>query len=411
MRILISSEAPMGHTGYSTQTSYIAKVFASLGHHIDFYAWANLHGGTLQSGDTTFYPMIGVQGTNAHWVADVAEADLLFTLQDLWPLPENYANDLKVPWMAYFPIDAEPLMEGIVTHAKKTDYNVVYSKFGARVMEDTHLPHFYVPHAIDTDIFSPVDTPDDKAKLREEYGFPRDAFVVSIVATNMGVPGRKAFGEMLEAFALFQRKHENALLYLHTNLHPVPPARGYPLILIAQRMDIPKKALLHVHQVNYAIGLPNEHVADIYRLSDVLLSPSMGEGFGLPIAEAQACGCAVITQDCSSMPELTKNGISIPKGQRAWRTVCDWQYTPRVDDIIDALEQTYTRSPDVVEFESQEGVKFIRENYSEDVVAVNYWAPLMRHVEHELARSDDGHRDDGQGPETAKVAVVEDSRV
>ncbi len=49
---------------------------------------------------------------------------------------------------------------------------------------------------------------------------------------------------------------------------------------------------------------PNEIVANLYNISEVFVYPSLYEGFGLPILEAQACGCPVITSNISSMPEV-----------------------------------------------------------------------------------------------------------
>lgn len=42
----------------------------------------------------------------------------------------------------------------------------------------------------------------------------------------------------------------------------------------------------------------------LYSLAEGLLFPSLAEGFGWPIAEAQACGCAVFTSDRAPMTEV-----------------------------------------------------------------------------------------------------------
>jgi Glycosyl transferases group 1 len=48
-----------------------------------------------------------------------------------------------------------------------------------------------------------------------------------------------------------------------------------------------------------------------YRAADLLAYPSHNETFGLPILEAMACGCPVVTSQVSSMPEIA-GGTAIP---------------------------------------------------------------------------------------------------
>ena len=45
-------------------------------------------------------------------------------------------------------------------------------------------------------------------------------------------------------------------------------------------------------------------LADIYRGSDVLIFPSLFEGFGIPLIEAMASGTSVITSNRGSLPEV-----------------------------------------------------------------------------------------------------------
>lgn len=47
----------------------------------------------------------------------------------------------------------------------------------------------------------------------------------------------------------------------------------------------------------------DDELAELYRMAEIMIYPSVFEGFGLPVAEAQASGCPVITSNRSSMPE------------------------------------------------------------------------------------------------------------
>jgi glycosyltransferase involved in cell wall biosynthesis len=51
-----------------------------------------------------------------------------------------------------------------------------------------------------------------------------------------------------------------------------------------------------------------EDLINLYNSADIYLYPSLFEGFGLPILEAQACGCPVITSNVTSMPEVSGGG-------------------------------------------------------------------------------------------------------
>jgi glycosyltransferase involved in cell wall biosynthesis len=56
------------------------------------------------------------------------------------------------------------------------------------------------------------------------------------------------------------------------------------------------------------LGKPDrESLIRFYNAADVLLAPSLYEGFGLTILEAMACGTPVITSNVSSLPEVAGN--------------------------------------------------------------------------------------------------------
>ena len=50
--------------------------------------------------------------------------------------------------------------------------------------------------------------------------------------------------------------------------------------------------------------VPQEKLTEIYNVVDLLIAPSLFEGFGLPVVEAMACGCPVICSKTSSLPEV-----------------------------------------------------------------------------------------------------------
>jgi alpha-1,3-rhamnosyl/mannosyltransferase len=57
----------------------------------------------------------------------------------------------------------------------------------------------------------------------------------------------------------------------------------------------------HVRSLGY---VPDPTLAVLYRLASVFAFPSLYEGFGLPVAEAMACGTPVVASNVSSVPEV-----------------------------------------------------------------------------------------------------------
>ncbi len=103
------------------------------------------------------------------------------------------------------------------------------------------------------------------------------------------------------------------------------------LAIVGARRD--EKYVAHLHALAdelqimgdlvFVGGIPLEETVHFYRAADVFVYPSFNETFGLPILEAMACGCPVVTSDLSSMPEIAggaavlsdpKNPASIARG-------------------------------------------------------------------------------------------------
>ena len=57
-------------------------------------------------------------------------------------------------------------------------------------------------------------------------------------------------------------------------------------------------------RVHFSGAVTEDELMQLYSNASVLLHPSLCEGFGIPVAEAMACGCPVITSNLSAMPEV-----------------------------------------------------------------------------------------------------------
>lgn len=51
--------------------------------------------------------------------------------------------------------------------------------------------------------------------------------------------------------------------------------------------------------------VPDEDMPTLYSAADVFLFPTLYEGFGIPVIEAQSCGTPVLTSNTSSLPEVS----------------------------------------------------------------------------------------------------------
>lgn len=72
----------------------------------------------------------------------------------------------------------------------------------------------------------------------------------------------------------------------------------------AERLRAQARHLGIADRVHFLGALDDDELTAFYRSASVLLHPSFCEGFGLPLAEAMACGCPVVASDCSAMPEV-----------------------------------------------------------------------------------------------------------
>jgi glycosyltransferase involved in cell wall biosynthesis len=87
-------------------------------------------------------------------------------------------------------------------------------------------------------------------------------------------------------------------------------ARGLSVRLwkVGDDFTAEQQAYIREHQLESQItyfGYPDRQtLIELYNAADLLLAPSLYEGFGLTILEAMACGTPVVTSNVSSLPEV-----------------------------------------------------------------------------------------------------------
>lgn len=117
---------------------------------------------------------------------------------------------------------------------------------------------------------------------------------------------RKAPGMLLRAYSrAFTRQDDVLLLLKVTNRDPDVDVRAQIAALNLPEYG-PPVALLYNQE------LPSHHMGSLYRSVDCFVLPTRGEGWGLPILEAMACGLPVIATDWSAHTDFMNQGNAYP---------------------------------------------------------------------------------------------------
>ena len=394
LRIMFMANAPWATTGYGIQGKHLTPRLKGLGHEMAYFSFYGLQGGVLNLDGVTIYPL-------AHklWGEDVLEghmahfkADVLLTLMDVW-VTDWFGRKAKAngwAWCPWMPVDQTPIPDVVVQRLDGAHTALPYAKFGEDELRQAGVQNvFYIPHGVNPDVFKPP-TAEQRLDARRMLGIPDDAFVIGMVAANKGYPSRKAFPEQLLAFAKFKKHVPNAVLYLHTLA--APTTQGLDMVMLLQRCGLKlTEDVVFVDQYRYTLGLPEQYMGEVaYAAMDVLSLASMGEGFGIPLIEAQACGVPVVTSHNTACTELCYYGALVEKQQPFWTPLGSWAMLPDIDEIAERYLEVFAMTKQADHSERAAAVsRTIHELYSWDAIIENYWKPFLQGLEDELhGRSD-----------------------
>lgn len=377
MRLNWFSNSPAATTGYGVQTKlFVPRLAKLLDKGISVTAFFGVQSGVLNINGIKVYPNYkhpygqDIIGAHAEW----DRADAVVTLVDAWVIQNE---NIGLPWFPWFPIDHEPMPANVLAKVRQAAKPIVMSKFGKRMAEQVGLDVWYVPHGVDTSIFKPL----DREEAREHLKWPQDKFIVGMVAANKDNPSRKAFHEQIAAFAALHAAHPDTVLYLHTD-DGTHGGSGVDLIKFIRRMGLViGEDVLICDQYMNSLGFPDSYMVDVYNGLDVLTNVAMGEGFGIPILEAQACGTPVIVGDWTSMSELCFAGWKVDKAEAMpiyhdFFDAFQWQATAGA--IADRMEQAYAAKGD---YELRNKARRGALPYDADDVTRQHWKPVIKEMQ------------------------------
>ena len=239
-------------------------------------------------------------------VIEMAKPDLVLTIGDY--IDFYYMQALKIKkdfsfkWAAYLTIELEEIDERLAPIFKYADVLIAPTQFGKKVLEKhADCPVFAIPYGVDSRF---VRLPEaDRKRLREERGLKEGQVRFITVAQNTM---RKNLPVLMQAVAeVGKNASEWMRFYLHTNIDECDPQEAsiYALRKLADKLGVSHMFEFPKEPVSIFAGAAEDKLVEEYNASDFFVTPTLSEGFGLPIVEAMACGLPCIASDASCMPE------------------------------------------------------------------------------------------------------------
>lgn len=402
MKILWVSNHPKAASGYGSQSRQVGRRIAAAGYDIEFSANDGSRGDDEWDGLLVRGSGLDIYSRDTvRQDVERSGADHVIVLYDPWVYteggrPDPFSGMQNVA--CWTPIDHFPISPALIPFLAE-HRAIAMSQYGYDRLTELSgqlradrgrgiADVTYIPHAVES-VFRPTQVgPGFGRPFREVAGIPAGAFLVGIVAANTGGMhyDRKGWGEMLTAAAPFLERHPDAYLYLHTL--PVGH-QGIPLQILLRQAGVDPARVVWADEYHLKKqSIRDEDMASIYTAMDVLLATSRGEGFGLPVIEAQACGVPVIVSNCTAQPELVGEKWAAERPGAA-RTPSGWIVATQPDwnpkhgiwfarpDVIQiglALEDAYAHRGDQ---EMRTAAIAKAADYDADLVFDRYWRPYL----------------------------------
>jgi glycosyltransferase involved in cell wall biosynthesis len=405
VKVLWISNSPYANSGYGSQTRQVGRRLLDAGYELEFAVTDR------SAGDTEWLGCL-VRGAGfRQYSMDtlsrdlvLSKADVAIMLYDAFPFAERDPFEGADHLWGWCPVDHMPLPPEARQWMQRHP-TIAMSRFGEAMMRSAGgIDCRYVPHALEK-VFAPTPVAPEFGKpFRQASKIPEDAYLVGTVAasTDTALKDRKGYGDMAQAMGRFMADHEDVWWYVHTS-GLMYQALNFQALMAA--CGVPDERLVYADPYPLAKGIISDQMmASIYTSFDVLLNTSRGEGFGLPVIEAQACGTPVIASNFTAQPELLgapfdPQNAGSQRRPSGWLVACDPDYDPyqgaffgkpNTLHISAALEDAYQHRGDT---EMHDAALAQAKEYDADHVFETYWKPVLaemtqpRHMNREQRRA------------------------
>ena len=392
-KIFVISDHPLAPSGVGTQTKYFIEALLKTGR----YKFICLGGAVKHNSydpqkvegweeDWIIYPVNGY-GTPEliRSVLFNEKPDVLWFMTDprfygwLWAME----NEIRThcPMVYYHVWDNYPLPMYNKPAYDSNDVIVSISKVTHDIVNNVspEVENFYLPHAVDSNIFRPLDDSEVERLKTGQYGEDKDRFTFFWNNRNAR---RKQSGSLILWFNEFAEKvgPENVRLIMHTD--PKDP-NGQDLAKIINDFGIDDgRILLSTEKVSPSV------LAAMYNMSDCTINISDAEGFGLATLESLSCGTPIIVNMTGGLQEQITDGeewygIGIKPASKAiiGSQSVPYIYEDRVskEDVIAALEKMYNMTPNERKLLGIKGRNHVVSNYNFNSFNKK-WVTLMDNI-------------------------------
>lgn len=209
----------------------------------------------------------------------------------------------------YTPVDNVRLIYPLVKGLDFFDTLVTYTEYGRKLIKDLNpnLKVKVVPHGNSSKDFYPMNLVDTMNFRKEYFGENSDKFIITNINRNQprkDIPN--TIFAFIEAKEIWKENLPKPFLYLH--MHPKDPM-GWDIRALMMQTDLVEDVDYKLLPMEYEEqGTETELVNKIYNASDVYLTTTLGEGWGLGFSEAAACKTPIVAPYSTSFIEMSNYG-------------------------------------------------------------------------------------------------------